>query len=611
MNRERIVIIGASLTGATAAATLREEGFDGAIDLIGAETQPPYNRPPLSKEYLRGQARFEDQLVKPADYYAEQNITLRLGVRASAVDSKRKVVELDGGEQIAYDRLLVATGGRNRSLSGPGTGMEGLFQLRTVEDCDRIRSAARAGARVVVVGLGFIGSEVAASLRQLGLEVAAVEGHPVPLARVLGEEVGKVLADIHRENGVDLALGDSVAAFEGGQRVEGVRTKNGRHLECDLVVAGIGIMPNSELLAASGAAVDNGVLVDERCRTSLPDVYAAGDVANHLHPVFGRLRVEHWNNGFQQGRAAARSMLGRDQPYDYLHSFWSNQYDHVIEYVGFAARWDRLVFRGRPASRKFLGFYLNDGVVRAAVGLNRGGDPEDPKEDGELKAVASLIRNRVPVDPARLANEDVDLRGLASPEPNEAEEGPEAGTGSPPAGPMCSRTQRTLRHVPVLPGPCHACPIRASSPARWRAVRAGREVLHPDLLVGSRLDRRRRLTFRPPQQNAGWLLCQAALRQVCDAAPRATGRWSGVAVVPDSDSAHPDARRVDGRPDPDGEQQTQKEDRVGPHRRRRQRHQVGRDHSAYEPAQCDTGDQERSTLEAAFKVERSWPPVSH
>jgi len=415
MTRERIVIIGASLTGATAAATLREEGFDGVIDLIGAETQPPYNRPPLSKEYLRGQARFEDQLVKPADYYAEQSITLRLGVRASAVDSKRKVVELDGGAQIPYDRLLVATGGRNRSLAGPGTGMEGLFQLRTVEDCDRIRAATRAGARVVVVGLGFIGCEVAASLRQLGLEVAAVGGHPVPLARVLGEEVGAVLADIHRENGVDLALGDSVAAFEGGERVERVRTKNGRRLECDLVVAGMGIMPNSELLAASGAAVDNGVLVDERCRTSLPDVYAAGDVANHLHPVFGRLRVEHWNNGYQQGRAAARSMLGGDQPYDYLHSFWSNQYDHVIEYVGFAARWDRLVFRGRPESRKFLGFYLNDGIVRGVVGLNRGGDPDDPKEDGELKAVASLIRNRVLVDPARLANEDVDLRGLAIP----------------------------------------------------------------------------------------------------------------------------------------------------------------------------------------------------
>jgi len=179
-------------------------------------------------------------------------------------------------------------------------------------------------------------------------------------------------------------------------------------------VAGIGIVPNSELLAAAGGAVDNGVLVDESCRTSLPDVYAAGDVANHQHPIFGRLRVEHWNNGQRQGRAAARSMLGRAEPYDYLHSFWSDQYEHTLEYVGFAATWDRLVFRGRPESRTFLGFYLKDGILRAAVGLNRGGDPEDPKADSELKVVANLIRHRVAVDATRLADEDIDLRGLAS-----------------------------------------------------------------------------------------------------------------------------------------------------------------------------------------------------
>jgi 3-phenylpropionate/trans-cinnamate dioxygenase ferredoxin reductase subunit len=196
--------------------------------------------------------------------------------------------------------------------------------------------------------------------------------------------------------------------------VEGVRTGKGRLLECDFVVAGIGIVPNTELLAAAGAAVDNGVLADQRCRTSLPDVYAAGDVANHLHPIFGRLRVEHWNNGYQQGRAAARSMLGREEPYAYLHSFWSDQYEHVIEYIGFTVRWDVLVFRGRPESRKFLGFYLDDGLVRAAVGLDRGGDPEDPDTDGELKAVASLIRSRAIVAPALLADEDVDLHRLAA-----------------------------------------------------------------------------------------------------------------------------------------------------------------------------------------------------
>jgi 3-phenylpropionate/trans-cinnamate dioxygenase ferredoxin reductase subunit len=413
MSKRRCVIIGASLAGATAAATLRGEGFDGDIELIGAEPQLPYNRPPLSKGYLRGQERFEDQLVKPADYYAEQSIALRRGTRATTIDPSRKVVELEGGERVPYDRLLVATGGRNRPLTEPGASLTGIFQLRTVEDCDQIRTAARTARSAVVVGLGFIGSEVAASLRQLGIAVAAVEGQAVPLARVLGREVGQILAEIHREKGVELVLEDSVAAFEGTSRVERVRTKKGRLLPCDIVVAGIGILPNSELLAAAGAASDNGVLVDEHCRTSLTDIYAAGDVANHLHPIFGRLRVEHWNNGDRHGQAAARSMLDRGQPYDYLHSFWSDQYEHLIEYVGFATTWDRLVFRGPPASRKFLGFYMQDGVVRAAVGLNRGGDPEDPKADSELKTVANLIRHRVPVDPDRLADEDVDVGRLA------------------------------------------------------------------------------------------------------------------------------------------------------------------------------------------------------
>jgi 3-phenylpropionate/trans-cinnamate dioxygenase ferredoxin reductase subunit len=409
MTRQRIVIVGASLAGATAAATLREDGFDGDIELIGAERQLPYHRPPLSKGYLRQQERFEDQLVKPADYYPRDHITLRLGTRVTAIDAKQKFVELERGERVVYDRLLVATGGRNRTLAVPGADLQNVFQLRTVEECDRIRAVTQPGRRAVVVGLGFIGSEVSASLRQLGMEVAAVAGARVPLAHVLGDEVGQVLAGIHRDKGVELVMQDSVAAFEGSGRVERVRTQKGRVLECDLVVAGIGIVPNTELLAAAGAHVDNGVLVDERCRTSLPDVFAAGDVTNHLHPIFGRLRVEHWNNGDRQGRAAARSMLGGEQPYDYIHSFWSDQYEHNIEYVGFAASWDRVVFRGRPESRKFLGFYLKDGILRAAVGLNRGGDPEDPKSDGELKAVVGLIRNRVAVDPAKLADEDVEL----------------------------------------------------------------------------------------------------------------------------------------------------------------------------------------------------------
>jgi 3-phenylpropionate/trans-cinnamate dioxygenase ferredoxin reductase subunit len=405
MKTQRFVIVGAALAGASAAAALREGGFDGRITLIGAEPLMPYNRPPLSKGYLRGEARFEDQLVNPPTYYAEHDITLRSGVRADAIDPKRKIVTLERGDEVPYDRLLVTTGGRNRPLTTPGANLPGIFQLRTVEDCDRLRAVAKPGRRAVVIGLGFIGSEVTASLRQMGVEVTAIEGHPVPLARVLGAEVGAVLADIHREKGVELVLEDSVASFEGTGWVERVRTKKGRVLPCDFVVAGIGIVPNAELLAAAGATVDNGVLVDEHCRTSLPDVYAAGDVANHLHPIFGRLRVEHWNNGYQQGRAAARAMLDGPEPYDYLHTFWSDQYEHTIQYVGFAPEWDRLVFRGARESRKFLVFYLKDGVVRAVVGLDRGGDPEDPKHESELRAVAALIRDGVRVDPARLAED--------------------------------------------------------------------------------------------------------------------------------------------------------------------------------------------------------------
>ena len=412
MQRPRVVIVGASLAGATAASTLRDEGFDGDIRLIGAEAQLPYNRPPLSKGYLRREVDFEGQLVKPAEYYREQRIELTLGTRATALDAGKKVVALESGERVAYDRLLVATGGRNRTVSVPGAQLSGIFQLRTVEDCDRIRAVVQRGRHAVAMGFGFIGSEVAASLRQLGVGVTAIEGARVPLARVLGDEAGRVLADIHHDKGVQLVSEDAVDALEGLDRVTRVRTRKNRVFECDLVVAGIGIVPNAELLAAAGAQIDNGVLVDEHCRTSLPDVFAAGDVTNHLHPVFGRLRVEHWNNGYQQGRAAARSLLGRPEPYDYIHTFWSDQYEHVIEYVGFAASWDRVVFRGRPESRKFLAFYLKDGVVRAAMGLDRGGDPEDPKGESELKAAVDMVRRRAKIDPDKLADDSAELRTL-------------------------------------------------------------------------------------------------------------------------------------------------------------------------------------------------------
>ena len=415
MQHRHVVILGAGLAGATAAQALRREGFDGAVTLVGDEAQPPYHRPPLSKTYLRGEEGWETVLVSPAEQYAREGIELRSGARAVRVDPHEKVVELDAGhERLRYDRLLVTTGSRNRVPSTPGADLDGVLQLRSREQSERIRAEARPGRRAVVVGMGFIGSEVAASLRQLGVEVAAVAPQRAPLERVLGPEVGAVLADIHGERGVDLVLGDSAEAFEGTDRVERVRTRGGRVLDCDFAVVGIGVVPNVELLERAGAAVENGVLVDARCRTTLPDVYAAGDVTNHLHPVFGRLRVEHWNNALQQGEAAGAALLDAGGDYDYLHSFWSDQYEHHIEYLGVAQRWDQVVFRGSPASRRFLAFYLSGGVVRAAFGLDRGGDPADPADDGELKACAPLIRGRVAVDPARLADEAVALSSLHS-----------------------------------------------------------------------------------------------------------------------------------------------------------------------------------------------------
>jgi 3-phenylpropionate/trans-cinnamate dioxygenase ferredoxin reductase component len=413
MPAQRIVILGAGLAGGTAAMALREEGFDGELTVVGAEPLPPYHRPPLSKGYLRGEERFEDQLVIPEDAPARNGLDLRLGVRALRIEPRSKRVELEGGESLPYDRLLVTTGGRNRRPPIPGLELSGVLQLRTREEADRIRAAAGPGRRTVVVGMGFIGSEVTASLRQMGVQVTAVERSPAPLAPVLGETVGDVLAQVHRDHGVELALQDSVAAFEGDGRVERARTAGGRVVECDFAVVGAGISPSAELLEQAGAAVDDGVLVDEWCRTTLPDVYAAGDVANHRHPVFGRLRVEHWNNASNQGRAAALSMLGRGAPYDYIHSFWSDQYDQSLEYVGFASTWDELVFRGRPESRRFLAFYLRGGALRAAFGLNRGGDPEDAEHPGELRACASLIRDQVRVDPAVLRDHAGELERAA------------------------------------------------------------------------------------------------------------------------------------------------------------------------------------------------------
>ncbi len=410
-SEQMAVIVGAGVAGGNAAVTLREEGWRGRIVLLGAEPGIPFDRPPLSKTYLRGEEDLTAWYVKPADWYGDHDVELRTGSIVRQVDTALKQLRLASGETVDYDKLVLCTGGRNRNFAAPGATLPGVYQLRTVAECDAIRQVAKPGARAVVVGMGFIGSEVAASLRQMGLEVTAVLPGAAPLATVLGNEVAAVLAAIHREHGVHLVTNDEVISFEGGTRVERVVTAKGAQLACDLVVVGIGIAPATDALAGSAIALDNGVLVNARCQTSVPDVFAAGDVANLLHPVFGRVRVEHFNNAEKQGRAVARAMLGTLQAYEYIYSFWSDQYEHKLEYVGFARSWERMVLRGSYDSSKFLAFYLTQGILQAAFGLNRGGDPE-LDADAELRVCQDLIRGRIRLSEAALADDRVDLRSL-------------------------------------------------------------------------------------------------------------------------------------------------------------------------------------------------------
>lgn len=399
------VIVGANLAGGAAASTLRAEGFDGPLVLVGAETLPPYERPPLSKDYLRGDASVEDTLLRPESWYRESDVELVLGVRALAIDPAEGKVRLEGGGVIPYDKALLATGGENRLLDVPGRDLDGVLSLRTVEDADRIRERALPGTRAVVVGAGFIGCEVTATLREMGVEVEVIEIFDVPLERALGREVGAVVEGIHRDHGARFHFGGSVQRIVGDGRVEAVVTDGGERIDCDFVVVGIGIRPATDLVAATRVEIQNGIVVDEFCQTSVPGVFAAGDVANHFHPLFrSRVRVEHWDNAIKQGAAAAHSMLGRRVPFDDLHWFWSDQYGHNLQFIGFAPQWDELVVRGRLDDRRFVAFYLLEGTVRAAVSIDRG---------KELRRAAGLIQSSRPVDRDLLRDEDVDLRKLA------------------------------------------------------------------------------------------------------------------------------------------------------------------------------------------------------
>jgi 3-phenylpropionate/trans-cinnamate dioxygenase ferredoxin reductase subunit len=395
------VIVGAGLAGAKAAETLRAEGFDGRIVLVGAEAERPYERPPLSKEYLRGEAGRDKVYVHDEGFYAANDVELRLGRSAVSLDTATAELALDDGRRLRYDRLLLATGAEPRRLPIPGGDLDGIHYLRSVGDSDALRERLDRGGSVVVVGAGWIGAEAAASARQRGLDVTVVEPAAVPLERVLGSEVGAVYRDIHADHGVRMLLGTGVEAFEGDTAVERVRTTDGRELACDFVIVGIGVTPRTELAARAGIAVGDGILVDEHLRTSAPNVFAAGDVAGAQHPFYGeRIRVEHWANALHQGPVAARNMAGRAEPFDRLPYFFSDQYDVGMEYSGLARTWDRVVFRGDPATREFIAFWLLGDRVVAGMNVNVW-DVVDP--------IQRLIRERVSVDDRSLADPGVPL----------------------------------------------------------------------------------------------------------------------------------------------------------------------------------------------------------
>jgi 3-phenylpropionate/trans-cinnamate dioxygenase ferredoxin reductase component len=406
MSKQTFVIAGASLAGAKAAQELRERGFDGRVVLIGTEPERPYERPPLTKDYLRGESEREKAYVHAADYYEQHEIELMTGTTVTAIDPDASTVKLDGGRELAYDRLVLTTGSEPRRIEVPGAELDGIYYMRSLADCDVLRRRLDDSGRVAVVGAGWIGSEFAASARQLGLEVTVIDPLALPNERIFGAEVGGFYRDVHVQHGVEMLLGQGVEAFEGDGAVGRVRTSGGKVVECDFAVVGIGITPRTGLAADAGLAVDNGVVANERLETSAPGIFAAGDLASAWHPFYEHhIRVEHWANALNQGPAAARAMLGEDVSFDRIPYFFSDQYDVGMEYSGYATSWDEVVFRGDRGAGEFIAFWLSDGRVVGGMNVNVWDVNQHVQE---------LIRSRRQIDVAALTDVDTPLDSLVT-----------------------------------------------------------------------------------------------------------------------------------------------------------------------------------------------------
>jgi 3-phenylpropionate/trans-cinnamate dioxygenase ferredoxin reductase subunit len=393
------VIVGAGLAGAKTAEALRGRGFDGRIVLLGDEPYRPYERPPLSKNYLAGASEREQVFVQPYAWYADHDVDLRLGQAVIGINPNAHDITLNDGTRVGYQKLLIATGSSPRRLPVPGAHADGVHYLRRIEDCEAIKNVLATASKLVVIGAGWIGLEVTAAARQAGVEVTVVETAELPLLGVLGREVAEIFDRLHRDHGVEMRLRSQVTKIltERG-RASGVRLADGTTIDTDAVVVGVGIRPNTGLAQRAGLQVDNGVIVASGLRTSDPDISAAGDVANAFHPILGRhVRVEHWANALNQPAVAAARMLGHDDVYDALPYFFTDQYDLGMEYVGYAepGDYDQVVFRGDVAARRFIAFWCKDHRILAGMNVNIW-DVTD-----QIKA---LIRSRHPIDPSALAD---------------------------------------------------------------------------------------------------------------------------------------------------------------------------------------------------------------
>jgi 3-phenylpropionate/trans-cinnamate dioxygenase ferredoxin reductase subunit len=404
-NQSTLLIVGASLAGAKAAEAARGRGFEGRIVLVGAESHLPYERPPLSKSILRGEDAADSSHVHDDGYYAEHDIELISGVAVESLDLAGHRAQLSNGESIAFDAVVLATGSEPRRLDVPGAQLGGVHYLRTVDDSVRLSAAIKAAGRVAVIGAGWIGSEVAASAKQMGADVVVIEPQAVPLERVLGLEIGSMFSKLHLDNGVGLHLGIGVSELRGGSSVEQVVLADGRVEAADLVVVGIGVQPRVELATAAGLTVDNGVVVDENLAASAPGVYAAGDIANAWHPHYKRrLRVEHWANALNQGSAAGANAVGTPEAYTRLPYFFSDQYDVGLEYVGYASADDQVLIRGDFGAREFIALWHQNGVVSAAMNVNVWDVVED---------LRAIITGGKSADLGRLADPDIPLSEFA------------------------------------------------------------------------------------------------------------------------------------------------------------------------------------------------------